>query len=264
MNRKWLLGIILALTIISIVIILVITYKPKYNKYIVNNDKWNDIINSRNTSADINLESIEFNDYNLLIDEKNNIIYYSVVDVKSKYNPSVKYTVNGKKIKIAFNKEINDEVLENTDSLKVIIYNDNSYRIYTLVVTKYPILNVSYKGEYNNRKKMNIKLEIFDNYVNSPNRVLKSDGELRIIEDDKEYAFSLKKESMGHNERENHISIFGMEKQNEYLIKATDTTDKKAKYVQFFINNEYKGLYTFGYNEGRRIDNFERNRENNK
>ena len=186
------------------------------------------------------------------------------MDVKSKYNPSVKYTLNGKKIKIAFNKEISDEVLENTDALKVIIYDDSSYKIYTLVATKYPILNVNYKGEYNNRKKMNIKLEIFDNYVNSPNRILKSDGELRVIEEDKEYAFSLKKESMGHNERENYISIFGVEKQNEYLIKATDTTNKEAKYVQFFINNEYKGLYTFGHNEGRRIDNFERNRENNK
>lgn len=264
MNRKWLLGIILALTIIFVVIILVLTHKTKYNKLIVSNDKWNDIINSRNISTDINLESIEFNDYNLLIDNENSIIYYSVVDVKSKYNPSVKYTVNNKKIKIAFNKEITDEVLEDTDTLKVIIYDDNSYRIYTLVATKYPILNVSYNGEYNNRKKINIKLEVFDNYVNSPNRVLKSDGELRVIEENKEYAFSLKKESMGHNERENHISIFGMEKQNEYLIKATDTTDKEAKYVQFFINNEYKGLYTFGHNEGRRIDNFERNRENNK
>ncbi|MBQ9318372.1 MAG: hypothetical protein IJR82_01935 [Bacilli bacterium] len=264
MNRKWLLGIILILTIASIVFILVLTHKTKYNKLIVSNDKWNDIINSRNISTDINLESIEFNDYNLLIDNENSIIYYSVVDVKSKYNPSVKYTLNGKKIKIAFNKEISDEVLENTDALKVIIYDDSSYKIYTLVATKYPILNVNYKGEYNNRKKMNIKLEIFDNYVNSPNRILKSDGELRVIEEDKEYAFSLKKESMGHNERENYISIFGVEKQNEYLIKATDTTNKEAKYVQFFINNEYKGLYTFGHNEGRRIDNFERNRENNK
>lgn len=252
------------LTIISIVIILVLNNKIKYNKLIVSNNKWNDIINSRNTSAYINLESIEFNDYNLLIDNENNIIYYSVVDVKSKYNPSVKYTINCKKVKIAFNKEINDEVLEDTNTLKAIIYNDNSYKIYTVVATKYPILNVSYNGEYNNRKKMNIKLEIFDNYVNSPNRILKSDGELRVIEEDKEYAFSLKKESMGHNERENYISIFGLEKQNEYLIKATDTTNKEAKYVQFFINNEYKGLYTFGHNEGRRIDNFERNNENNK
>jgi len=264
MKKNKLLGIILALTIIFIVIILVLTYSTKYNKLITSNDKWNDIINNRNISTNINLESIEFNDYNLLIDEKNSIIYYSVVDVKSKYNPSVKYTANDNRVKIAFNKEINDEVLEDTNTLKVIIYDDNSYRIYTLVATQYPILNVIYNGEYDNRKKMNIKLEIFDNYVNSPNKVLKSDGELRVIEEDKEYVFSLMKESMGHNERENHISIFGMEKQNEYLMKATDTTDKKAKYVQFFINNEYKGLYIFDHSRERRIDNFERNRENNK
>ena len=262
MNKKWLLGIILALTIFSIVIILVLSHKIRYNKLVVNSDKWNNIINGKNINAGISLESIEFNDYNLLIDEENSIIYYSVVDVKNKYNPSVKYTLNGKKINIAFNREISDEVLEDADTLKVILYDDDSYRIYNIVATKYPILNISYNGEY--RKKMNIKLEVFDNYVNSPNRVLKSDGELKVIEENKEYVFSLKKESMGHNERKNHISIFGMEKQNEYLIKAIDTTSKETKYVQFFINNEYKGLYTFGHNEGRRIDNYERNRENNK
>lgn len=264
MNRKWLLGTILVLTSLAIVVILVLTSGTKYKKLIISEDKWNSIVSNKNMSTSISLKKIKFNDYNLLIDEENSIIYYSIVDVKNKYNPSLEYTSNGKNIKIAFNKEISDEVLEDTDTLKVLLYDDSSYRIYTLVTTKYPILNVSYNGEYNNRKKINIKLEVFDNYVNSPNRVLKSDGELRIIEEDKEYAFSLKKESMGHNERENHISIFGMEKQNEYLIKATDTMDKEAKYVQFFINNEYKGLYTFGHNEGRRIDNFERNRENNK
>ena len=264
MNKKWQLGTILVLTILAIFVFLVLNLNVKYQKLIISEEKWNSIISSRNTSTSISLKNIKFNDYSLLIDEYNNIIYYSVVNVKNKYNPSVEYISNGKKTKIAFNKEINDELLEETDNLKIILYDDNSYSIYTLVATNYPILNVTYNEEETGRKKINIKLEMFDNHVDSPNRVLKSDGTLKTIAENKEYAFSLKKESLGHNERENHISIFGMEKQNEYLIKATNTTKKEEKYVQFFINNEYKGLYTFRHNEERRVDNFERNRENNK
>ena len=144
------------------------------------------------------------------------------------------------------------------------LYNDNEYKIYSLVVTSYPILNVNYKGEISKNNSVIIELEIFDNHIDVPNRVLKSDGRLRIIEEDKEYSFSLKKESMGHNERDNHISIFGMEKRDEYLIKVTDNIiNDKEKYVQFFINNEYKGLYSFGP-KNERINNFERNRDNNR
>ena len=130
------------------------------------------------------------------------------------------------------------------------LYNDNEYRVYKLVATRYPILNVTYKGVVNDSK-VDIELYIFDNYVNSSRRVLKSDGVLRIIDDDQEYGFSLKKESLGHNIRNNPVSIFGMEKQSEYLIRVTDISNKNEKYVNFFINNEYKGIYIFGYKKER-------------
>ena len=87
---------------------------------------------------------------------------------------------------------------------------------------------------------------------------------MRIIKENEEYSFSLTKESLGHNKRENYISIFGMEKRDEYIIKKVDNTANEERYVQVFINNKYKGLYSFGPKEGRRMDNFERNRENNK
>lgn len=260
--KKWLFIVILGLTIFIIVIILVLNYKTKYNKLIVSNDKWNSIISSRKLSNSIKFNSIEFNDYNLLIDEDNSIIYYSIIDVSNKYNPLIKYNTN-KKVNIKVNNNITDKVLEDNDSIKIILYNDKEYRIYTLVVTKYPILNITYKEEFNKRK-VDVDIYVFDNYINSPRRVLKSNGRLKIIEEDKIYSFSLLKDSLGHNERNNHISLFGMDKQNEYLIKVTNKINDKERYVQLFINNKYKGIYTFTHNEERRIDNFERNKENNR
>ena len=264
MNKKWLLVPILVLTGLAIGIILVLKLNTKYNKLVISEDKWNNIISSKNMSTSISLNNIKFNDYNLLIDEENSVIYYSIINVKNKYNPSIDYILNNKKIKIAINKKLNDEVLENTDILKIMLYDNTSYRIYALVATNYPILNVTYKGEENNKKKVDIEAYLFDNHVDSPIRVLKSDGKLKIIEEDREYSFSLKKESLGRNERENYVSIFGMEKSDEYLIKVANIINDKEKYVRFFINNKYKGIYSLRYNEERSVDNFGRNKENNK
>lgn len=263
MNRKWLLGIILVLTVLVVITIVVLTSNTKYNKLIINEDKWNDIISDKNMTTSISLENIKFNDYDLLIDEDNSIIYYSVVNVKNKYNPSVNYSLKDNKLKIAINKEMSDESLEKTDDLKIMLYDDTSYRTYSLVVTSYPILNVTYTGE-ENKKKTDIDIYLFDNHIDSPGRVLKSDGKLKIIEDNQEYNLSLKKESLGHNKRDNYMSIFGMSKIDEYVLTATDKIDENKKYVQFFINNNYKGIYLFEPKEGRREDNFERNKENNK
>ena len=76
-------------------------------------------------------------------------------------------------------------------------------------------------------------------------------------------AFSLIKESLGYNKRENHLSILGMERHNTYTLKRSENTNEEARYVQFFINNQSMGVYKIGYKEGS-INNFERNKENNK
>ena len=264
MNKKNLLIIILVLTCLVIITIFVFSYKAKYNKYLVSSDEWNSIINNNTLDNNISIVAIKFNDYNLVVDEEKSTIYYSVVNTQNKYNPSIYYKLSDDKLKIAINGELSDDALENSNAIKIIVYGNNSYKIYKLVVTNYPILSFTYKSENDSKRKVDVTLEIFDNHDYVPQRVIKSDGRLRVIEPNKEYSFSLKKESLGHNERDNPISIFGMDKQNEYLIKVTNITNDRDKYVLVFINNKYMGLYTFSLNEERRIDNFERNRENNK
>ena len=108
MNKKRLFGIILILTYLAIIIILVLNTSIKYNTLILSESEWNKIISNRNMSTSISIESIEFNDYNLLVDNKNSIIYYSVVNSNHKYNPSIKYKTN-KKVNIKINGSITDE-----------------------------------------------------------------------------------------------------------------------------------------------------------
>ena len=261
-NKKYILGILLVLTSLMILILVLLKFNIRYHKFIIKEAKWNSIIKDKKSSTIISLENIKFNDYNLLIDQENNTIYYSIVNSKNKYNPSIKYKAN-KKVNLVINKEITDDLLEDNNSIKLMIYNKNEYRIYTLVATNDPILNINYNENTINKTKISMELELFDNHVSSYQRVLKSSGKLRIIEENKEYSISLTKESLGHNKRENYISIFGMEKRDEYIIKKVNNKTSDDRYVRLFINNKYNGLYSFGPKEGG-IDNFERNRKINK
>ena len=262
MNKKRLIGIILGLTILIVIVIIIFNKSIKYNNIIINNDEWENIINSRDNSTNIILENIEFNDYNLLIDNENSIIYYSVIDSSNKYNPSIKYITN-LQVNMAINDIIKDEIIDQDSNLQIMFYNNNEYRIYSLVVTNYPLLNVVYQTNKDNKKNISSIIEIFDNHIDSLQRVLISDGKFKIIEKDNTYSFSLIKESLGNNKRDNYISIFGMEKRSEYIIKKVNNISENEKYVRLFINNKYMGLYSFSHKEGR-VDIVERNKENNR
>ena len=257
MNRKWLLAIILVLTSIAIILLTILNYNSKYNDKKVSDTKWNNIIKNKTLSTNIQLESLIFNDYELLIDNKNNAIYYSIIDSNNKYNPSINYKTN-----IKANIAISNNNLQDNNT-KILIYTKEEYRIYNLSITNYPTINITYDN-INNKTKIPIYIEIFDNYVNSPQRLIKSDGKLIIIEEDNKYTFSLIKESLGHNKRENHISILGMDKENEYVLNKVTTTENNTKYVELFINNEYKGLYSIKGTIEKGERNIERNKEINK
>ncbi len=236
------------LTFSMIGLLFLLSKKSKYQNLIVSKEKWNKIISSRENSTKLRFQNITFNDYNLMIDEEDNIIYYSMIESSTKYNPSIQYKPNH--IKIAINQSITDNLLEKDNKTKIMIYDKHTYHIYSLVTTNYPILSIM-KEENDNHGRIDVNIELFDNDIDSIQRVLKSKGSLKIIKDDQEYRFSLIKESLGHNERENHISIFGMPKQDDYKITKAETLSKNEKYVQLFINEKYKGVYSLGIKERR-------------
>ena len=238
MNKKWLLAIILVLTIGAVGIIIFSQIKNNYNSYVISESKWNKIINDREESTSISINNIRFNNNSLLIDEENSTIYYSIVDANNKYNPKVDYKSEDN-IKIAINKEINEDLINQENEIKLIIYNDKEYRTYSLVATNYPLLNVNLNEQMEqNKTRKKVDLYIFDNNNDAYQRGVKSDARLEIKEENSEYSFSLTKQSPGRNKRENNISIFGMPKQDDYTLKKSEEIEEDKKYVLFFINNK--------------------------
>lgn len=247
MNKKKILVILIFIT--AIILSLIILFNPikKYKSLTISKEKWNNIISSRTENDFLRLVAINFNDYNVIVDEKNDLLYYSLInDSKEKYNPIIRYISNMDNSEIAIlEDEITDEKVKSNYKFKIIIYNNKEYHIYNLICTDFPILNISYKMDVGARQKnIPMKMYLFNNLSIGGNRVTLSDGKIKLIENG--YVFLLEFLTPGKNIRENIISILNMKPSSEYILKATELNNSEEKNnnrVAFFINGEYQGIY---------------------
>lgn len=140
-------------------------------------------------------------------------------------------------------------------SIDVIIYDKNNYHIYNLQITDYPTININYSNRINDINNV-VEINVFDNHKKSSQKVIKTNAEFKVLEDNIKYLLNLKRESLGHNTKKNPISLFGMDRVNKYVLTNVEDNDNNLKYVQLFFNNEHKGIYE--------INPEERNGENEK
>ena len=237
MNKNKILIVILSISIVLVGIAFIISVNRKYDNMVMNSSDWKGIIESRKQSKELKIIELKFNDYDLFIDNDNSAIYYSVVEVRNKLNPSVKYKTNSN-AKIAFNSVLEINAMETCEYYKVIVYDKEFYREYALCLTNYPLMNI--KGN-NIDSDASVKMELFDNHINRPQKYMESDAKFRVEED--RYILRLKKESLGHNKRSNPVSLLGFDKANEFSLEKVFAYDDRKKFVRLFINNKYDDIY---------------------
>lgn len=270
MNKKVLFGIIICITLFLISIVIIFNSGKKFNNLVIDENKWNDIIKSRMESTSIKINNIKMNDFSLLIDEVENSIYYSMLDNSKKYNPTVMYDID-KNAKIAINEEIEEEKVNNNYNFKLMVYDDTKYHIYNFVVTTLPIINISYDEDISKTERVKSDIYLFDNRNNTHKNVINSNAVINILDngsEKKDYSFSIVMDSLGNNERENNLSVLGMQKHSEYLLNSLSNDNEKVRevfstnlwndfskfkndnseFVELFINNHYVGLYSLGFN----------------
>lgn len=216
----------------------------------ISEGKWNSIIETRNADQNLTLEDIEFNDYNVIIDEATDTLYYSLINYsQNKYNPSMRYKASTNNVKIAvLEDEITDEKIKSNYQFKIMIYNDKQYHIYNLKCTDLPLLNITYREVAQNKQKsIPMEIYLFDNLSNTPNKITKSLGRLRVNEAG--YTFSLNKITPGNNIRDNKISILKMKPNHQYILTPVNNNEQAPRNyrVELFINGEYKGVYSLGH-----------------
>lgn len=257
MSKSKVLISVIIFTLIIIVLIILLNPSHKYNSLSISENKWNSIIEARTESKNLILEDIKFNDYKLIIDEKNNTIYYSLInDNQNKYNPNVSFITNSKTgALVILSDEITDEKVKSNYQFKIMIYNEKEYHIYNLKCTNLPVLNISYnRNEEINQKNIPMEIYLFDNLTNMPNKITISSGKVKMNENN--YVFSLHTLTPGKNKRDNRISILNMKPNSEYILTKLDNLqnnenkhnlDNKNHRVELFVNNEYKGVYNLYY-----------------
>ena len=292
MNRKLLFIIIVIFSILGITAIFTINPQIHFDKLNISEDEWNTIVSSR-SEGELFLKSIEFNDYNLIIDNDSNKIYYSVIKNSSnKFSPLVSYTASSSSAKIAFlNDEINENKISNNHEFKMIIYDDKEYSIYGLYCTNFPMLNIVLDEEKIKKSGTSMSMYLFNNFDNGIQRTVRSDGNINIVETEdnvNNYKFSLVMTTPGNNERDNVISLLHMKQSNEYYLNAInigentsplkpilEKKDRASKSdsnnstsgdmmfklkerdeqrVELFINNQYVGLYSLTNNPNIKLD----------
>ena len=228
-----------------------LTKTQRYNNLSISQNKWDSILDKREEDLNLKIEYIRFNEYDLIVDNDNSKLYYSIINENDiSYNPSVSYKASDDTKLVILKDELDEDKVGDYE-FKIMIYNNSSYRIYSLTCTRFPILNITIKDKENEDKKQNIimKMYLFDNLQSSSNRIIKSDGRLNIENDDN-YKMHLEVLSPGRNIRDNIISIMGMEPSSRYeLTKVESLEDNKDKkyennhLLELFIDNQYKGIY---------------------
>ena len=292
MNKKLLFIIIVIFSILGITAIFTINPQIHFDKLNISEDEWNTIVSSR-SEGELFLKSIKFNDYDLIIDDDSNKIYYSVIKNSSnKFSPLVSYTASSSNAKIAFlNDEINENKISNNHEFKMIVYDDKEYSIYGLYCTNFPMLNIVLDEEKIKKSGTSMSMYLFNNFDNGIQRIVRSDGNINIVETEdnvNNYKFSLVMTTPGNNERDNVISLLHMKQSNEYYLNAInigentsplkpilEKKDRASKSdsnnstsgdmmfklkerdeqrVELFINNQYVGLYSLTNNPNIKLD----------
>ncbi len=269
MNRKIVLGFIICFTAMGIFMTLKFNQATGFSKLNISEDTWNEIISSRSENG-ISFSSLKFNDYDLVIDDTNSKLYYSVVQSSpNKFTPQVSFLASAANAKMAIlEDEITEDKIQNNHAFQVLLYNEEAYHIYRLYCTSFPMLNIVY-SEQDKTDNFNIPMSmyLFNNQDNGINRIARSDGTLNMVEMEDgttNYRFSLTMTTTGNNERDNVISLLNMRQSNEYFLNAIhmgenlgnrpmNRQEDNHQRVELFVNHEYIGLYSISYNPDIRI-----------
>ncbi len=226
------------------------------------------------------LNYISFNDYPLFYDEKTSDWFYSVNKTKPELQPTVAYSSNEDRVRIAFSARISPG-----KDIPFIAYTDTVYREYKLIVTTLPLVHIEnpeqdYLTGIDTETTYPIKFTVFDNRPDSHYPFVRSDatvhirGEISRFFEKKSFRIHLTQKNVGKEISENNIPLLGMRQDGDWILYSAYNDQEKIRnvfttnlwfescsddnnfglkngseyrFVELFWNNQYCGLYAIGY-----------------
>lgn len=283
MNRK-ITSLFLLLFTGLIILFLIVFCTPKrqlYSNIIINENDYNDIINSRKLSEESLVRNLKFNGYKLF-EAEDGTYYYSMIEEETNmYNPIIDYLRTNGRINIAAKTNITQDTVSRDETIELLVYTKDEYNILKIKCTTLPILNIDYEADshISSISYTQANIYLFDNRKDASQRVITSDAKYRyrgatsLDYAKKPYRLSLYTTSLGNNKRINEMSLLGMEKSQDYVLYAAYNDEEKVrnvlsselwyegcaynnsygiengtryKYIELFFNHKYWGLYAIG------------------
>ncbi len=235
------------------------------------------VITNDRRESDTLTNEIDFNGIPLFFDPASRTFYYSLsLFADDPYDPLVSWESND--VSIAFeNRKIDDDLMKENGSIRMLIYDRNRYSVCELKCTNLPLINIE---KFYDDPDYFYDRSVITFYDNQTGRYEAYDGEVRIrggsttelpkpglrIELDK----VLKGDN---NTEEKYYEIFGLEKDNEFVLytcniekdfirnvfstnlwyeTCADDNDfglklgMSYKHCEVFINGKYWGLCALG------------------
>jgi len=248
----------------------------------VNEEQFDEIINSRRyASASGLLEALFFDEQQLIFDAASDTFYYSLEEgSKSAYNPYVEVKTAHENLRVAvLDAQITAQDIRDARTFHMIAYDSASYHEFNLVCTTLPLMNIECDTEIGDEN-VPVHMTLFHNGKGAAQKLTQSDAKMHIrggstrMYPKKGYKLSLTQESLGDNVRPNKVSLLGMRQDDDWVLYAAYNDPEKVRnvfssnlwkntcakdnalgidngmeyrYLELFINNQYHGLYALGY-----------------
>ena len=237
------------------------------------------LIQKNRTRSEKNLlDGLWLNGRPVLFDREDDTFYYAVVRTDDDWtDPQV--TADGTDIQLAvLSAVIDDTFIESNGTIRLLAYNDASYREYALKLTSLPMINVKTDKEFSKISPAAFTMELFDNRDNAPvyystsGGIIHQRGASSLSYPQQGFKINLET-SIGKTEARDP-DLLGLRANDEWILYApycdrdmvrnvfTTKMWKEScaaensfgvdngydyEYIELFINGSYWGLYALGY-----------------
>ena len=227
------------------------------------------------------IDNLKINGINTIYDKENNIYFYNISEKYKGNKYILNLNLNGYKYKL-INYNYNIIKVDYNTPIKIIIFNDKYYYETKIIITNLPLININVKDEI---AKEDVKA--YFTYINSSskikevknNTIIHVRGASSSIFDKKSYRIRFYNDDYT---KKVNINIQEFYNDDSFILQSVYRDSSKirdnlatglwndisndfkdedinSKYVELFINNEYKGLYLFSEPVNRKKLNLNKN-----
>jgi hypothetical protein len=275
----------LILSILMFAALIMIKATPHHNMLLERQEKLDEIIAIRKSTDNL-LQELRFNQYILPYDAQTKTFYYSVPKTgRHRFNPLVSWEASEKDVSLSFiGQPFSQLGMQMNQRYVFVAYTGSSYAIYGLILTSLPIITIRTENTDVSPERpigdedIMAQFRLYDNRSNATvyQRSISSQASMHVrgqtsrAYPKKSYKLSLKQRSLGGNQRNNLVSLLGMEQDDDWILYAAFNdpermrntfshqlwheistqrenigmnTGTTGKFVELFINNRYWGIY---------------------